>query len=311
MSRPLLICFFIFLSAFATAQVADTTEQLIPQVDADTLKIDSIPPIIQADSIIPNPIKSRSWEPDTAFSISYQILQQHPYFGFRATPVVINAGLKEFHGKELIFYVLIGYLLLFAILRQAFSKYFSDLFRLFFRTTLKQRQIREQLIQTPLPSLIFNGFFVLIAGFYINILLHYYKVEPFDNFWLLYFYCCLGLSVIYLVKYIGLKLAGWLFSMNDAANAYIFVVFIINKVIGIFLLPFIVLLSFMDGNAFYVALVLSWCGIGLLLLYRLMLTYVSVRNLVRFNLFHFLIYLIAFEIAPLLLVYKGLLFFFR
>lgn len=310
MSRYLLFCLFVLSSAFSVAQVADTTQQQVPQ-RVDSLTIDTVPTITQADPVILNHEVSRSWHPDTAFAIAYQILQQHPYFGFKTTPVVINSGLKQFRGKEILFYVLIGFLLLFALLRQTFAKYFNDLFRLFFRTTLKQRQIREQLIQTPLPSLIFNGFFVLTTGFYINLLLHYYGVQPFDNFWLLYFYCCLALSVIYLVKYVGLKITGWLLNMNEAANAYIFVVFIINKVIGIFLLPFIVLLSFMNGNAFFVALVLSWCGIALLLLYRLLLTYVSVRNLVRFNLFHFLVYLLAFEVAPLLLVYKALMFFFR
>jgi hypothetical protein len=99
--------------------------------------------------------------------------------------------------------------------------------------------------------------------------------------------------------------------MKEGGDTYIFVVFIINKVIGIFLLPFLVLLSFLQGNAYIVALVLSWCGISLLLIYRFLLTYTSVRNQVRFNPFHFFLYLCAFEIAPLLLIYKALLFFFR
>jgi hypothetical protein len=95
-----------------------------------------------------------------------------------------------------------------------------------------------------------------------------------------------------------LKVAGWLFNIKAAADAYIFVVFIINKVIGIFLLPFLVLLSFLGGNAYTVVMVLSWCGIAILLIYRLLLTYASIRNQVKFNPFHFFLYLCAFEIAP-------------
>ena len=88
-------------------------------------------------------------------------------------------------------------------------------------------------------------------------------------------------------------------------------VFVINKVIGVFLLPFVIMLAFMTGTGYEIALILSWFGIGALLLYRFILTFAAVRNQVRLNPFHFLLYLIAFEIAPLLLIYKLLLVFFQ
>lgn len=246
----------------------------------------------------------------TDIPIREQILQRHPFFNFNTKPVVAPSDLKEFKGKELLFYVLVVLVIIFALLKLAFSKYFNDLFRVFFRTTMKQRQIKEQLMQTPFPSLVFNGFFVASAGLYANLLLHYFGFKPVDNFWLSYLYCCIGLSVIYLVKFIGLVVCGWLFNMKKAADSYIFIVFIINKVIGIALLPFNVLLAFTDGTMHSVALMLSWCSIAGLLLYRFILGFAAIRNEVRFNLFHFFLYLCAFEIAPLLLIYKLLLFFF-
>jgi hypothetical protein len=95
--------------------------------------------------------------------------------------------------------------------------------------------------------------------------------------------------------------------MRSAAAAYIFIVFIINKVIGIFLLPVNILLAFIDEPFFSTVLVLSWVGIGVLFLYRFILGYSAIRNEVRFNLFHFFLYLCAFEAAPLLLIYRLLL----
>ena len=84
---------------------------------------------------------------------------------------------KQFQGKEILFYVIIVLLDSFWTFKTlAFAKYFNDLFRVFFRTTLKQRQIKEQLMQTPLPSLMFNVFFVASAGLYINFLFHYFRV---------------------------------------------------------------------------------------------------------------------------------------
>ena len=214
---------------------------------------------------------------------------------------------KIFTGKEQLFYYLVFMLLLFGFLREAFPKYFFDLFRVFFRTTLKQKQVREQLLQSTLPSILMNGFFVLTAGMYINFLLVYFKFSLAENFWLQYLYCVLILSCIYFVKFIGLKISGWLFNIRQATESYIFIVFIVNKIMGILLLPFLVFLAFTTGNFYQAVLVLSWIGVGLLYCYRFFLTYGTVRNEIKLNPFHFILYLAAFELIPLLLIYKLLL----
>lgn len=214
-------------------------------------------------------------------------------------------------GKELLFYVMVMLFIIIAVMRRAFPKYFNDLFRLFFRTTLKQKQIREQLMQTPLPSLLLNGYFVLSLGLYMAFMLRHFSIDPLGNFWLLALYGCLGLSAAYFVKFAGLKICGWLFNMEEAADAYIFIVFIINKMIGILLLPFLLVIAFSTGKAYDAGLTLSWCLIGGLLLYRIILTYGTIRNQVKLNPFHFFLYLCAFEVAPLLLVYKALMIFFN
>ncbi|MGK2864766.1 MAG: DUF4271 domain-containing protein [Chitinophagaceae bacterium] len=238
-----------------------------------------------------------------------QIMKRHPYFDFESKAVSFRSDKKNFQGKELLFYLITALILIFALLKLVFAKYFNDLIRVFFRTTLKQRQIKEQLIQTPFPSLLFNGFFVASTGLYINLFLHYIKFTPEENFLLLYLYCCTVLLIIYLVKFIGLKVSGWLFNVQQAAGSYIFIVFLINKVIGITLLPFIVLMAFSDGVMQSVSILLSLCGIAGLILYRFILGFAAIRNLVKLNLFHFFLYLCAFEVAPLLLIYKLLLFF--
>jgi len=247
---------------------------------------------------------------DKALPFYWQILRHHPYFDFSAVAVSIPSNVRKVQGKEVMFYTMMGLLLVFALLKQGFAKYFNDLFRVFFRTTMKTRQIREQLMQTQFPSLIFNMFFVASAGLYIDFMLHYFKITPINNFWLQYVYCCLGLGVIYFGKFIGLKVIGWLLNMQKAADAYIFIVFIINKVIGIFLIPFLLLIAFANEPVYSIALVLSWVVIGALLLYRFILGFATIRNEVRFNLFHFFLYLCAFEIVPLLLIYKLLLYIF-
>lgn len=219
--------------------------------------------------------------------------------------------LRETEDKDFLFYVLVFLFLVYALIRNSFPKYFSDLFRLFFRTTLKQRQIREQMMQTPLPSLLYNGLFVLSAGLYLAFIAQYFKLDKYTDFWLIYIYSCAGLSVVYFIKFLGLLFTGWLFQQQEGARSYIFIVFIVNKMIGILLLPFLLVLAFSGGNIYTVGLNLSAFMLGGLLLYRFILTYGVVRNQVRVNPFHFFLYLCAFEIAPLFLIYKGLLLIFQ
>jgi Domain of unknown function (DUF4271) len=214
---------------------------------------------------------------------------------------------KIFTGKEYLFYYLIFLLILFGLLRRAFAKYFYDLFRVFFKTTLKQRQTQEQLLQSSLASVLMNSFFILSAGLYVNFLLQYFQLVMSDNFWLQYVYCAGALAAIYSVKYIGLKITGWLFNVSNATDSYIFIVFIINKMLGIFLLPFLLLLAFANDPLYSSAMVISWIGISLLLIYRFILSYAALRKEVKLNSFHFILYILGFEVIPLLLIYKLLL----
>jgi len=317
----LLGIYLLFADPVAAQSPTDTT--IIPLPDSllqkDTvIHKDSLSLFVfNPDSISKKPVQDSGWALDPRFPVnspglSWQVLEHNPWFGFTAKPIhPVKQDIKQFTGKELLFYVLIFLLIVFALLRRAFPKYFSDLFRLFFRTTLKQRQIREQLMQTPFPSLLLNGFFIVSAALYATFMFRYFHMDPVGNFWLLFFYCCVGLSLAYLVKFVGLKVSGWVFNMQEAADSYIFIVFIVNKMIGILLLPFLIVLAFTLGNVYSAGMTLSWCLVAGLLAYRFILTFVAIRNQVKVNPFHFLLYLIAFEIAPLLLVYKGLLAFFN
>ncbi len=284
------------------AAITDT-----PVINTDSTVID------YGDSVSRRPWNwGQTWPIDKALPFSWQIMRHHPYFDFSSVAVSLQSNVRKVKGKEVMFYTMMGLLLIFALLKQGFGKYFNDLFRVFFRTSMKTKQIREQLMQSQFPSLIFNMFFVASAGLYINFMLHYFGITPrnINNFWLVYVYCCIGLAVIYFGKFIGLKVIGWLLNMQKAADGYIFIVFIINKVIGIFLIPFLMLIAFANEPVYSISLVLSWVTIGLLLLYRFILGFATIRNEVRFNLFHFFLYLLAFEIVPLLLIYKLLLYIF-
>ena len=298
----------------------DTVQLMDTQLAKDTVM-----PLVIPTEVVKRPLLATdsNWTLALADQVPgpklhWLILAHHPIYQFVFKPVaapgnklLLGKGEERVaRNKDLLFYSLVLLIIFFALMRRAFPKYFNDLFRLFFRTTLKERQISEQLMQTPVPSILLNGFFTISAGFYCCFLLTHFGLNPAGEFWTLLMYCVGGLAAAYFIKFIGLKISGWIFNLQAAANSYIFIVFIINKMIGILLLPFLLILAFSSDSVYSVGLTLSWCLIGGLLIYRLFLTYTVVRNQVKVSPFHFFLYFLAFEIAPLLLVYKALLVFF-
>lgn len=236
------------------------------------------------------------------------ILKGHPYFNLAGPATPLHAEpIHEAAGKEILFYGLLGLVFLLAILRLLFPKYFNDLFRLFFRTTIKQRHLSEQMSQSPLPSFILNIFFFIAAGLYLSFWIDHIHLNPFASFWWLLLYVTLGVTGAYLLKYISLQITGWLFRSREAAESYTFTVFTINKMMGLFLLPLLILMAFSHDEIFSVILTLSWCVLAGLLLYRVVLTYRVVKKQIRLSGLHFILYVAGFEISPLLILYRVLL----
>jgi hypothetical protein len=236
------------------------------------------------------------------------VLRLHPYYNFFANPVVRFSEERHYQGKETLFYLLMGMLFCLALIKVVFARYVNNLLALVFRVSLKQKQIREQLQQTPLPSLLLNIFFVIVAGLYVVFLRqHYHWGVDYDDFWFPFLYCSLAIGAVYIVKFIILKFTGWVFNMREAANTYAFIVFLVNKLLGMFLLPLLILMAFSKPSWAMPLLTLSYVLVFCFFAYRYIVSFGPVRREVKVSPFHFFMYLCAFEIAPLLLIYKVLL----
>jgi hypothetical protein len=274
----------------------DTINRLKDSLPADTTVTDSTS--LRNDSVI-NDARAK------ALADSLDVKKKKT----EITQLIISR--KKFTGEEYLFYSLLILLIFYAIMRLVFPKYFTDLFRVYLRTTLKQSQVREQLLQTPLPSLLLNGFFLISCGMYAGFLVEHFNLAPKFSFWQLWLYCSILLSIIYMMKYAGVWLAGWLFNRADAASSYIFIVFMTNKILGIVVLPFLVLLAFGTANIYSPALIISITLVACLFLYRFYLSIGVIRSQARVNLLHFFLYLLAFEALPLLILFKWVMMFIR
>lgn len=147
---------------------------------------------------------------------------------------------------------------------------------------------------------------MISGGLYGAFLLRFYRFGNPDDFWIYFLYCTVLLAVLYLLKYLLIRMTGWIFNISRTAETYLFVVFMTNKIIGIFLLPFLVLISFSGPVISEIAITLSIIMTGMFYVYRFLGAYSILHKEIKISGLHFILYLCAFEIAPLLLIYKVL-----
>ena len=286
----ILLLFFVTNTGFVFAQTVDS------------IKTDSSLQANMAADSLPKKVDSSAMKD---FLFTQQILQKHPYFNFTTVAQAMPyAEKKKSPGKELYFYLLTGLLLVFAGFKTAFSKYFDDLMALFFKRSMKQRQLKQQVSQNSLPSLLFNIFYVVVMGFYLALM-----ISEFGNtkipFWQFLIYCTAFITVTYITKYLVLKLAGWMFQLKHLTESYIFIVFLVNKIIGIILLPVIVLVALGNIELKTIILTLSWVALAGLFIYRFVQAFGLLRKQRAISKFHFVLYLLAFEILPVMVIYKA------
>ena len=235
---------------------------------------------------------------------SYAIVLAIPYLPFGKQPTFMIE--KEYHSKsrDELFYILATVVALLAFIKVVFPKYFTNMFGLFFQTTLRSKQTRDQHLQNAFASLLMNVFFIAIGGIYVALVVQIKGWVSVD-FWWLILYSAIILAIIYAVKFTFLHFMGWVFNIKEVANTYIFIVFLSNKIVAVALLPFLLILSFAGGQIAQVGLIVSLFIIVGVLLYRYFVSLSSVRTDLSINPLHFFLYLCAVEILPLLLIYKA------
>lgn len=237
-------------------------------------------------------------------SIDSVILAKNPYINTKSNPVSLDEQVRIVSGKEFLFYVLCLVLLILGLFRTFFTGYFKNLFRVYFNTSLRQTQLSDQLQQATLPSLILNIFFTITVGIYIWLLFNFYHPPKIFSGQVLLPFCILSIGVIYFIKFCMLKFMGWVSDVQESTNGYIFAIFLVNKITGIFLVPIIILLAFINREWLPAIVNISFMIIGLLFLSRYVKSYGIIEKKIPLNPLHFVIYIAGAEIIPLFILYK-------
>ena len=203
------------------------------------------------------------------------------------------------------FTILIVLCLIFiAVTKLLYAKRFNDFFEILGNSNYLKIYLKDQKFINTFDGLLFLNLIISLTIFILasldifNYSGHTQSIE-------LYYKLLLSIGSLILIKVLIDRLIGSLFEVDEIMNVYVFHKITFNNYIGLILLPINILLIFtLNSSKTFVYIVLF-----ILITINITGFLISIKShqkVIKSNLFYFILYLCALEIAPYLILYKVL-----
>jgi hypothetical protein len=166
------------------------------------------------------------------------------------------------------------------------------------------QMVRELGVGIPFGVVLLNVFSSVVIAFYSFLLIQHFGWVPLEPSWLLMAGTFVLVAVLLFVRYILLKMAELVTTHGKELRLYIYYELQINRVVGIFLFPLTVLIEFGKSPLNEYAIYASLIVIAALLVMRFVKGFNLGFMYFGKHIIHFLIYICALEISPILIVVR-------
>ena len=221
-------------------------------------------------------------------------------------PPVIDEqeSVPEEKKKSFLFVMIVSMLVLTALIITLLREFMFKSWKAFTNDNMLTQMHREQGFLPQIPYLILYTLFFINAGIFAWLGLDYFEKLPFGGLWL-NLYATTGIILaIFLFKHILLRLIGSLFPVSKELSVYSFTIMIFNIIIGLGLVVFNFGLAFLSEGLFIPVFGTAIALIAATLLFRQLRGLFIGGKYVAMHKFHFLLYLCAVEIAPVIVYLK-------
>ncbi len=228
------------------------------------------------------------------------------YQGHELKPVHSVPVQKEGLDQNWFFPVFLMVLAVYTWMRIFYNKYFNQLLQAFLNTNLTNQIVRDENILVQRASIILALTFNVIGALFLYLL-------SLDIGWTLggigpgfnrFAFFLTVVSATYTLKFLILKIIGWLFDLDREMATYIFNIFLINNVLGLILLPIVALMAYNPIIETHFLANLSIVLIAFAFFYRIIRGLLAGMSVPGFSPLYLFLYLCTLEIAPLLVLIR-------
>ncbi|MEZ4910709.1 MAG: DUF4271 domain-containing protein [Saprospiraceae bacterium] len=205
-----------------------------------------------------------------------------------------------------ILWVLIFISGLLAIILNIQSKYLGLAMKSILNENILKLLKRDEQGKHLLYHILLYGIYILSLSVFIYLILETnYNLKGFKIFGGL----VLGFTVFYILKHSLLSIIGYIFSISKNTSLYNFTIMLFNQLVGILLIPIDFFMAFGPDDSFQIITYLGFGCLGFFLVMRSIRGLLSLTEFFFHRFFQIIVYLCAFEIAPILILLKYLEFF--
>ncbi len=200
--------------------------------------------------------------------------------------------------------IIIGLLIVLASLKLFFNKFFDQILVAMWNFQLGSKFLRDQGIFSRRVGLILNINFLLIFGSFIYLLLNHFNINPFSlKPFPAYIVYTTTITIILLIRYILTISMGFIFNRQTIFREYLYHTLIIYKNLGIFFIPIVFCIAYIQENLRIYIIIFALVLIALAYIFRF---FKGFQIIIKKDtlIFYLILYLCTLEILPILVYYK-------
>lgn len=301
-SIKVLLIVFLFLSSNIVAQVRDSSN-FINLNYFEPLDTDARFYVIIDSTILT--------EVDTFRNI---ILSKYKSGSFNYTDSTLKLDTRKYVNRnqikirknpnQWVVYIFLIIVLLYVIIKNVYNKTLSIVFQAYWNDRAINQFTRDDNFFKLRNTMLYFLLFAMVYGMLIKYFLNNFGVEIKSNELEEYLFITGFTMLFYISKFILMKLAGYVFSIQKLMSGYLSIISISNFIYSIIIIPLLVLYHYMpnyfENWVFYLILILFCFNT----VYKYLRTGSFILNNFQFPKFYLFLYLCSLEIMPLLIIYK-------
>ena len=201
---------------------------------------------------------------------------------------------------------LIVMMVFFTWFRLFYYKIFRQLLTSYFNMTASNQIVRDESYLLQRASLVISTISYLLGGLFLYQIsvLYDWQIYWLQKGLMRFVLFSLIIAISYSIKMILLRGLSVIFNQEKAAGSYIFNLFLMIMMAGLILFPANIFLAYSSAEVKQFVAIASFVLIGFMFLFRLSRAVRIWFSIPQFSFFYLFLYLCAFEVAPLLVVWK-------
>lgn len=203
-----------------------------------------------------------------------------------------------------IFYILLLIVIYFAFIRNVFHKSFPVILQAYWNDRSINQFTRDDNFFKGRNSIFYFVLFSMVFATLVYFIIDHFAYTMPKRGLELYYLIITVLVIFYTAKYLLMKLIGYIFSVQRLISGYLAIISVSNLAFTVIIIPFLVFFHYINYEYKTYLLAVIMIMFVFNTVYKYLRTGSFLRNNFQFPIFYLFLYLCAFEIMPLLIIYK-------